>query len=111
LQVIRIKRIGELQAKGSSFIMRSSSQMDETEFKIELTSQADPEHIQQIWAGLREFNLLHAPPPNHTSLVITILDGQGGSLAGWTAAPPGTGCMWTHYGCGRSCAGGVMEKD
>jgi GNAT superfamily N-acetyltransferase len=67
--------------------------MDETEFKIELTSQADPEHIQQIWTGLREFNLLHAPPPNHTPLVITIQDGQGGIVGGLDG---GTSWNWLH---------------
>jgi GNAT superfamily N-acetyltransferase len=67
--------------------------MADPDLKIELTSQPDAEHVKQIWAGLRGFNRLHAPPPQHTPLVITLVDGEGKVAGGMEA---GTSWNWLH---------------
>ena len=63
------------------------------DFRLELTSQPPPELVEQIWAGLRGFNLLHAVAPNHTPLVITLQDRQGVTAGGLEG---GTSWNWLH---------------
>ncbi len=67
--------------------------MEESEYQIELTSVADQEQLNQLWAGLRGFNLLYAPPPNHTPLLIILRDGEGQIVGGIVA---GTSWNWLH---------------
>ena len=60
---------------------------------IELTSQPAPEAVQEIWKGLRGYNLLHVHPPYHTPLVVTLQDGVGNILGGLQG---GTSWNWLH---------------